>query len=187
MGNYMSESQYCNSDGRCLKKISNNFYYVSSKFFCLNNCQAIPCANNIVCDKLMPKYLLDEFDQLCTVCYNAFGKHVGGNGRLEKKEIDECPICYDENVFGISNPKCNHFMCINCFKTCYNNILNEIKPDIEPPFPYSQDIYQIYLDEPHNEIWGHYNEIVQWELDYNTWSNRQNSYRKLDRCPICRK
>lgn len=186
MGNFLSGAQECTGTGECLFQLGPNSYCQNNQFFCMNNCQPMPCRNFLVCDVLLPEYVLNKNEGICLSCDLAFGKWTGGHGALPQQQLDECPICYEENILGISNPRCNHFMCIECFKKCYARALAGEKPDPEPKFPYQGEVYDIYMADPHNELWGAYDDIVEWELAYNSWSNRQKNQLKTGRCPWCR-
>jgi hypothetical protein len=187
MGNYLLYSKQCSGNGECLQRNNHNDYSINEKFSCNKNCHIMQCKNYLVCDTLVPEYILKNHDNLCINCYVVFGKNQGGHGALPQKKIDECLICYENNVWGISNPKCDHFICINCFKKCYHNVFIGLYPDIEPEFPFSRDVYEIYLSNRDNDIWNAYDEIYDWEIEHNEWTNRQNNKIKIERCPFCRK
>jgi hypothetical protein len=112
---------------------------------------------------------------------------VGNNGKgiLEIRENIECPVCL-ETKQGISQPKCDHFVCIDCFKRCYYG--EEIE---QPPFPYPE-IEEEYDDDPDNPKWkteypliGIYNAQSDL-LEQEKWDKRENEA-YLRSCPMCRK
>lgn len=81
----------------------------------------IKCKNYELCETILPKWWFDcKSNYLCTTCHMMFGtwgKMPNGNngkGILEISDMIECPICL-ENKKGISQPKCQHFVCIDCF------------------------------------------------------------------------
>ena len=187
MGNYWFRPKECSGDGRCLIKTNHNLYCLNSKYKCNKDCHIMQCKNYLVCETLMPEYILKNHDELCVNCFVAFGKWQGGHGILPQKKLDECYICYENNIWGISNPNCSHFICIDCFKKCYKDVFSGLYPDPEPEFPFSNDVHQIYSSNPHNEIWNSYEEISEWEILHNEWTNRQNNKVNINRCPFCRK
>ena len=113
----------------------------------------IKCKNYLLCRALLPKWWFDcKENYLCTNCHILFGTwgnaNAGntGKGVLEIRENIECPVCC-ETTQGISQPKCDHFVCIDCFKRCYYG--EEIE---QPPFPYPE-IEEEYDDYPNNPKW----------------------------------
>ena len=46
------------------------------------------------------------------------GKLHSGKGKLEIRDNLEYPVCLEVKRW-ISNPNCDHTMCIDCFKRCY--------------------------------------------------------------------
>ena len=154
----------------------------------------IKCKNFIVCEAVLPKWWFDcKGCYLCTNCHMMFGtwgsgkhKHIG-KGILEMSNNLECPICLEFNDC-ISQPRCNHSLCISCFKQCYyGNENNERKPI----FPYP-DIEDEYIDDTENITWVNdyplikiYNEeLDKWdEENIEKYENEEN----LRKCPLCRK
>ena len=85
----------------------------------------IKCKNYIICEAVLPKWWFDcNRGYLCINCDVMFGtwgsgeyKHIG-KGILEMSNNLECPICLEIKEC-ISQPRCNHSVCISCFKRCY--------------------------------------------------------------------
>jgi hypothetical protein len=84
----------------------------------------IKCKNYEVCDAVLPKWWWEcKNSYLCSNCDMMFGTWTNGTyknigkGVLEIRDCIECPVCL-ENKKGISYPRCNHFVCIDCFKKC---------------------------------------------------------------------
>jgi hypothetical protein len=147
----------------------------------------IKCKNYIICETLLPK---DWFDMkscyLCTDCIITFGSYNNsGKGILEVSNNLECPICLEVTEC-ISQPRCNHYACISCFKRCYYG--DEIE---EPIFPYP-DIENEYYDDTENIKWVNDYPLIQiyneecdkWEIE-NT--KKYENEKNLRICPICRK
>ena len=56
--------------------------------------------------------------------FGTWGESHTGKGILEINNNLECPICF-ENKLGISQPNCEHTLCIGCFKRCHYGEYNE--------------------------------------------------------------
>lgn len=113
--------------------------------------QGIKCKNYELCKTVLPEWWHDCKDEyLCTNCDMMFGTWGDntGKGVLDTIENVECPICL-ETKKGISNPNCNHTLCIDCFRRCYYGTEDEEDPN----FPYSDEIYDEYSEDPNNEKW----------------------------------
>ena len=86
----------------------------------------IKCKNYELCETVLPKWWFEcKGNYLCTNCHMLFGtwkfktqQYKTGKGILEISDNLECPICLDKKR-GISQPNCNHTLCIDCFKKCY--------------------------------------------------------------------
>jgi hypothetical protein len=171
----------CTGNGSCLDANTCE-RIVKCKF----NCKGKKCPNYILCGIVAPQWLFDCCGDLCTNCDILFGKWAGGKGILETQEV-ECPICLEEKL-GISQPKCNHFLCIECFKRCH---YGDDDLENEPKFPYNSDIEEEYYDDPDNPEWANNEKIVKYNNDYNKWDDQRElkkyneSY--LRQCPLCRK
>ena len=172
------------------------------------NNDMIPCPNYVVCGNYEhPDFL---HNGRCLSCDINLGEWQKGRGNLEFKTIESCCICLDENLQGVSMPKCEHYICIECFKKCFD--LQE-----EPFFPQELDdnldelanleeefsgesvfrYYEIFA-ERHPEI----AEIVKiYAEGCKQWKDNRPSYptgvsgavaryeenKRLSRCPLCRK
>lgn len=85
----------------------------------------IKCKNYELCETVLPKWWFEcKGNYLCTNCHMLFGTwesqgmQYTGKGILEISDNLECPICLDKKR-GISQPNCDHTLCINCFKRCH--------------------------------------------------------------------
>ena len=99
--------------------------------------EGIKCKNYVVCDTILPNWWFEcKGHYLCTNCHMMFGTwgntHIG-KGILEINNKLECPICLEIKIC-ISQPRCEHSVCVDCFKRCYYGHKNR---DGEPIFPYS--------------------------------------------------
>lgn len=151
----------------------------------------IKCKNFELCESVLPMWWFEcKGNYLCSNCEMNFGTwgdtHVG-KGILETKDQIECPLCF-ECKKGISQPRCEHFVCIDCFKRCHYGD-NDRRG--EPIFPYPEiaEEYDGEYDEiitetkyplirPYHEEWNNWNDVLQLKYE---------SEEYLRVCPICRK
>jgi hypothetical protein len=110
-----------------------------------------------------------------------------GKGTLVFTDDRECPICL-ETKRCVSQPRCDHVVCTDCFKRCYYG-----RP--YPPFPYP-DVEQDYYDAVdrstylNNPEWDEYREKIdgyEREYDATEEKNHNGEERHLRQCPLCRK
>jgi hypothetical protein len=139
----------------------------------------IQCKNYKLCGSVLPKWWWNCNEcYLCTNCENEFGE-------LKFQEID-CPICFDYTQ-GVSQLKCDHMVCIDCFKRCY---YGDEDADNEPKFPYPE-LEEEYAADPVHPKWDHYPFIHVFHEEWNKWDQqRMAKYDKeasLRVCPLCRK
>jgi hypothetical protein len=152
----------------------------------------IKCKNYEVCDAVLPDWWWDCKEcYLCTNCDIHFGTWTtntgfgnDGKGILEFIDNYECAICM-ETKRCVSQPKCNHFVCIDCFKRCYYG-----DESGRPDFPYPE-IEEEYDDDQDNPKWREYPLIAIYNQEWNAWDdNRMEKYEReknLRCCPLCRK
>lgn len=155
--------------------------------------EGIKCKNYELCESVLPKWWFEcKGSYLCTNCHMAFGTwgnslDGGNNGKgiLEISDNIECPLCF-ENKKGISHPRCDHFVCIDCFKRCqYGDQTGE------PLFPYS-DVEEEYFEDAENPKWERdYPLIRLYNEECDTFeNNKREKYENeanLRLCPLCRK
>jgi len=151
--------------------------------------EGIKCKNYELCETALPKWWWDcKCRYLCTNCHMLFGSWdwskddilVKGKGILEFKDNIECPICY-ETKKGISQPRCDHYVCIDCFKRLHYG-------PPSPRFPYP-DIEEEYCDDEDNPKWEKYRPLIKkYDKDYDDWEANQacRNEKNLELCPICR-
>jgi hypothetical protein len=141
----------------------------------------IKCKNYIICESVLPKWWFD-----CKGCYLCINCLICGYKILEVSNNLECPICLEVKEC-VTQPKCCHTLCINCFKRCYHGDKNI---DGEPTFPYP-NIEDEYFDDTENTKWiNDYPLIKIYNEEWNKWDDcRQEKYEQeeyLRKCPICR-
>lgn len=96
--------------------------------------ETVKCENYELCRTMLPTWWEDcKGNCLCTNCDMLFSwqkvsnSNKTGKGKLEIRDNLECPICLNVTR-GISNPRCNHTLCIDCFKDCYYDRKHERCP-----------------------------------------------------------
>ena len=154
----------------------------------------IKCKNYIICEAVLPKWWFDcKGCYLCNNCDMMFGtwssgeyKQVG-KGVLEMSNNLECPICLEIKEC-ISQPRCNHSLCIICFKRCYYGDENI---EGKPIFPYP-DIEYEYDDDTENIKWvNDYPLIKIYNEEFNKWDDEKTekyeNEKNLRICSLCRK
>jgi len=155
----------------------------------------IKCKNYELCQEKLPGWWFEcKGNYLCSGCHMMFGtwkfqgqEYKTGKGVLDIIDNIECPVCLDIKR-SISQPNCEHTLCIDCFKRCYyGNDDDENKPK----FPYP-DIENEYYNNQENPKWKNdYPLIKIHNEEYNKWCDeREHNYEKekyLQNCPLCRK
>lgn len=154
----------------------------------------IKCKNHIICESVLPKHWFEQKGHyLCLNCDMMFGTWSSwsnahaGKGTLEISHNVECPICLEMKTC-ISQPRCDHSVCMNCFKRCY---FGDETGKGKPIFPYS-DIEDEYYEDPCNPKWeSDYPLINTYNEEYNIWdhelTNKYHNEEYLRKCPLCRK
>lgn len=184
-------SRTCDGSGYCLLQTWGDDgyeYYKDPDCICEHNCEPKLCPNYVLCKVKAPQCIFYCHASMCTNCNITFGTWMGGKGIPLKSEIDECPICFDQHVQGISQPFCDHMICIKCFNRCYYGDDDEN----EPQFPYSSEIEDEYYDDRENPKWEiDYPLIKEYNEAWDHWDEAKSEKRcneeYLKRCPICRK
>jgi hypothetical protein len=143
----------------------------------------IKCKNYEVCNAVLPKWWFDcKSCYLCTNCDMMFGRN------LTFKNANDCPICLEVKK-GLSQPNCDHFVCMDCFVRCYYGPPDEPQPE----FPYSKEVEEEYESFPriNVEMELRYPLLKQYRNDLDAWEmQRQEKFENeenLRSCPICRK
>ena len=151
----------------------------------------IKCKNYELCKSLLPKWWFEcKGNYLCIDCHMLFGtwgEGYTGKGILEISDNLECPICL-ENKRSITQPNCEHTLCIKCFKRCYYGVDNT---ENEPSFPYPY-IEDEYYEDQDNKKWDtDYPLIKIYNEEWDKWVDEKNqkyeNEENLRKCPLCRK
>ena len=150
----------------------------------------IKCKNYNICNNILPKiwYQFNNIE-ICDKCNYLFGKWRGGKGILnELNDFIKCPICLEYKKC-VSQPKCEHYLCIDCIKRCYYGIY-ENRENYIPSFPYSEKIKKEYEIDPNNIKWNTDYPLIKHYLDeVNMWYEVFLKYKNekyLRRCYLCR-
>lgn len=150
----------------------------------------LQCDNYELCEAKLPDWWFEcKSNYLCCNCHCMFGTYTWddkkGKGTLEFYDNLECPICL-ENTRCVSQPNCNHYACINCFKRCY---YGKNFPDF--PFPELEDEYNYDVDNnnyDNNSKWDEYRcKIDEYEILFNKIEDENNNETVINKCPLCRK
>jgi hypothetical protein len=153
----------------------------------------IKCKNYEICEAILPKWWYDcKGCYICMNCDTQFGTwenasagvRYTGKGVLPVVDNAECPICLEVKR-SITQPNCEHTLCIECFKRCHYGAPG-------PIFPYSEEIEDEYYRDRENEKWKDYHLLIdKWEIDCEKWEEnrieREESEEHLIKCPLCRK
>lgn len=179
--------QICTGYGECFTQDNCLNCVKNSDVICKYNCVLIECPNYIMCGAKEPKWYLNCHGGLCYSCNLMFGKWQGGKGKLDFVDACECCICFDTTLC-VSQPKCSHYACIECFKRCYHGNESSI---IEPKFPYGDDIADEYFDTFDKTKWENDELIKKYEDDFDEYEYKKSveyeQEKNLRRCPLCRK
>lgn len=154
--------------------------------------EEIKCPNFKICETIIPKWYYGCHNGVCRNCDMFFGnwnnkiRSKSGNNLIFRESV-ECPICHEENVEGVEMPKCNHAICISCFKRCFNG---DESRDEEPEFPYPE-IEDEYDEDPDNKKWEidypliriYHEELSRWDDERQAQYDREEYLRK---CSLCR-
>jgi len=119
------------------------------------------------------KYSTDHYESSMDYCETSMNDY--------ETSMDYCETSieyYEEN--------CEHYLCLQCFDNnwyAYNNIH-------EPQYPYSEEIYEEYYQDPEDEKWKNYPLMDVYYQQMTLWHKLKNEildkYEPLRKCPVCR-
>jgi len=158
----------------------------------------IKCKNYEICESILPSWWYDcKGHYICPNCDIMFGTwscpkynvFKTGKGILPIVNDTECSICL-ERKRSVTQPNCEHTLCIECLKRCYYGDWSGA-----PEFPYSKEVEDLYdmADETYDHIkWKtDYPLIETWGLEYDKWETdrmyKNDNEEYLKCCPLCRK
>ena len=161
----------------------------------------LSCANAIICDNKQERHLFGHHGHLlCLDCKTNFGHEENQKGKLPTKEFcdERCPICLEAYGPLVSYSRCDHYVCVDCFKQCHGAEKEMLA--LEPVFPYpeiSDAYFSCSMDDDEDgeemteeEIESQYPLLKKYEHDWNMWNDmhcqwyEDNEY--LKKCPVCR-
>ena len=158
----------------------------------------VPCPNVKVCGNYKHQNMLDCCSGRCLNCDIFLGEWQGGKGNLDFKTIELCYICLEENIEGVSMPKCDHFICVECFKKCFDLTSepfypNEIQEEMfklskELPEDTDEDkLFEIIIERRPDlaEIVNIY--LTACDKVHNTKHLTDEERERLSRCSLCRR
>lgn len=82
------------------------------------------CPNHRVCGNLVSEGHMELYNGMCLYCSMYIGEWCGGR-KLAWRNIEDCCVCYEENLTGVSIPWCDHFVCVECFKKLFRCLSDE--------------------------------------------------------------
>jgi hypothetical protein len=169
----------CNGDGSCLYQEGEHIYEKNTDIICLFNCEPVKCPNYLVCGNISPQRILSSHKGTCFNCRISFG-------HLEFFTNEECPICLDTKLC-VKQSKCNHKICVDCFKRCH---FPPYWNDPQPQFPYDSELEDEYESQFDLPRWKNDPLIQKYQEDCNKWELerqiREKNENYLKRCSICR-
>jgi hypothetical protein len=169
----------CRGRGDCLRQTGYgyNTYELNG---CPHKCSAVKCPNFLICDSIVPQWILGCNKGTCTSCGYTFGT------KLTFYESVECPICLEDKP-GVKQVNCDHKVCIDCFKRCHYGSDNIP----QPVFPYPREIEDEYDNDPDDSKWINDPLIIKYNEECIARENKcdETYYREasLRICGICRK
>lgn len=167
----------CTGRGYCLRQTGDQNTYELND--CSHKCLPVKCPNFVVCDSIVPQWILGCNKGTCTTCGYTFGRI------LTFYESVECPICFEDKP-GVKQINCDHKVCIDCFKRCrYGGTIPH------PIFPYPHEIEDEYDNDPDDSKWVNDPLIIKYNEDWILYESKcdEEYYREtsLRICGICRK
>ena len=148
----------------------------------------LQCNNYEICEAKLPDWWFEcKGNYLYCNCDCMFGTwdDKKGKGTLEFYDNLECPICL-ENTRCVSQPNCDHYACINCFKRCYYG-------KEYPNFPYPEIEGEYYEDIDNNNYENnskydkYRHEINEYDLLVEKIEDENTTETVINKCPLCRK
>ena len=176
---------------RCDTMVRDEEYESNNTVYTEEGYRDIKCKNYEMCKGMFDYRMVGSsygipgcknYEYLCDSCYYRYGKWNGGKGELRRFDGLTCPVCLEINRC-IEQPHCDHTICIQCFKNCYDGIFKE------PTFPYTDDIKEQYEEsEDPDSFREKYPLLIEYEEEYNRQLDAQEVMAELNgKCPLCRK
>lgn len=106
----------CHGKGNCFNNIPGTYIFYKNKR-CTKNCVLEKCPNFILCKNYIPKFMLEEYYDICYPCSIQYKPCGNGKGILKTFINHECEKCGDKTEC-IECSFCDHIFCMQCFKLC---------------------------------------------------------------------
>lgn len=177
-------ARVCGGDGSCFTQDDYGDYTIQES--CVHACRLLECPNFIVCEQMLPSWVIDCNDGTCPHCAIDMWE-------LEiSKEKLECPICLETTIC-ITLKNCKHAVCAECFKRCYRTSDQSYEP--RPVQPYPDEVMDEYYDfipiDRQKEMIELYPLITAYDEAVDRWEENEaimyQNEENLRLCPLCRK
>ena len=179
----------CENHKVCNGLLPDKWFEVRGKYVC------IPCEKNFS-KKFNPNNngngeLKFSDNITCSQCNNQGEGVIYPDCKLSMKcskystDHYESSMDYCETYIDKCESNCEHYLCLQCFDNnwyAYNNIP-------EPQYPYSEEIYEEYYQDPEDEKWKNYPLMDVYYQQMTLWHKLKNEildkYEPLRKCPVC--
>ena len=173
----------CGGDGSCFTQ--DDFGGFTQKS-CRHACRLMECPNFIICGRMLPSVVMGCHYGLCPHCAMDMWTLEISDEKLE------CPICMETSIC-ITLEKCNHAVCVECFKRCYRTTNEPYEP--YPVRPYPDEVMGEYYDDissdREKEMRELYPLIITYDDAVDKWEENEaimyQNEANLRLCPLCRK
>jgi hypothetical protein len=151
----------------------------------------IKCKNYKICESILPEWWYDwKKNYLCIGCNVTFGnwnkdnKYHFGKGILPISNNLKCSLCSNIDL-NITHPRCDHKLCLKCFKLCYYGPKFK-KP--KPYFPFPTIEKEYYNDIRNPKFLSKKLSIKIYNENLDRWYiAEENHLSSSEECHICHK
>lgn len=155
------------------------------------------CPNYRLCEMVLPVWWWEvKGHYQCTNCdiiFGTWGTQVG-KGALHFENDLECPVCMNVGEC-VSYPRCDHKVCISCFRRCWFGDESRLLPFPDFPCP---DLEDEFYETSEDSKWKDIPAIREWieeetrisdenEIIQNAINEEVDRNENLRLCPLCRK
>ena len=167
----------CNGKGNCLSKSKGDEWKFHNKVICKHGCQLIKCPNYLICHQVAPEWMLNCNSGRCMDSKICFKR------TFTFQENILCVACKETKKIGSNQPKCEHFLCISCFRAsyCEENVFLPF-----PDFPYNKEIEELYNNTKDDPKWQKDKEMLIWTENVEFWYANHRAIIPLRYCPVCK-
>jgi hypothetical protein len=165
--------EVCNGDGGIVSKHIDGY-----EMSCSHNCKPRACPNFLVCNSTQENSIMVLGSELCFCCDVTFGK------RLVFLEKTDCQICLSRDIQAVKRLKCDHAVCLTCFKKAHYG-----DPPEKPLFPYDKEIEDEYLENQWDIKWLDDPLVIKYNNEYHDWVEKLHAnFMECDpmrECKVC--